>query len=170
MLIVQCHRGVKQCVKRKGGLSCLWGKCKTYNVCAECNKDSDCKRFLGLDVSLTPTTQQTRYCFNIISIFARTVSGTCATSATTSATQWCQCGPTPPTPSPASQAAYLPSTPLWEEVTFRQSHLSPHCSTVITNKECQTFCQEVQVTNVNQNFNDVWSIEVLTAFWSLLSL
>merc|ERR1712242_586130 len=78
-----CHRGVKQCVKRKGGLSCLWGKCKTYNVCAECNKDSDCKRFLGLDVSLTPTTQQTRYCFNIISIFARTVSGTCATSATT---------------------------------------------------------------------------------------
>ena len=54
MLIVQCHRGVKQCVKRKGGLSCLWGKCKTYNVCAECNKDSDCKRFLGLDVSLTP--------------------------------------------------------------------------------------------------------------------
>ena len=53
-MIIQCHRGVKQCVKRKGGLSCLWGKCKTYNVCAECNKDSDCKRFLGLDVSLTP--------------------------------------------------------------------------------------------------------------------
>ena len=60
-MIIQCHRGVKQCVKRKGGLSCLWGKCKTYNVCAECNKDSDCKRFLGLDVSLTPTTQQTKY-------------------------------------------------------------------------------------------------------------
>ena len=116
MLIFQCHRGVKQCVKRKGGLSCLWGKCKTYNVCAECNKDSDCKRFLGLDVSLTPTTQQTKYLelfeHQLISMFARTVSGTCATSVTTSATQSCQCGPTPPTPSPPSLAACLPSTPL----------------------------------------------------------
>jgi len=44
-----CHRGVKLCVTKKGGLSCLWGKCKKYNVCAECTKDSDCKKWFNLD-------------------------------------------------------------------------------------------------------------------------
>merc|ERR1711893_338025 len=41
--------GVRQCVKRKGGLSCFFGNCKSYGVCAQCFKDSDCKRIYGLD-------------------------------------------------------------------------------------------------------------------------
>merc|ERR1712012_16244 len=43
-----CKRGVRQCVQRKGGISCLWGKCKTYNICAECITDGDCLK-MGLN-------------------------------------------------------------------------------------------------------------------------
>ena len=54
-ILTQCFQcakiGVRQCVKRKGGLSCLWGDCKSYGVCAQCFKDSDCKKIYGLDVS-----------------------------------------------------------------------------------------------------------------------
>ena len=116
-MIIQCHRGVKQCVKRKGGLSCLWGKCKTYNVCAECNKDSDCKRFLGLDVSLTPTTQQTKYLlFTVVRTSSSYVPGLYPEHVL------------PPRllPRPSDACVDLPHLPRPRPARQRACHL-PHC-------------------------------------------